>query len=60
MTRNGSVCGGDAVGNNAFGPTGEWTICAQDTYSYLGSHTTQCQVVPSEVHNWGSMKGLYR
>lgn len=59
MTRNTSVCCGDIIGNNAFDPAAEWTVSAMDTYGYLGSHTTQCQAVPSEAHNWGSLKSLY-
>jgi uncharacterized protein len=60
MTRNVSVCCGDAIGNNAFDPAVEWVVYAQDTYGYLGSHATLCQAVPAEGQTWGSFKSLYR
>ncbi len=42
LTRMETVCEGDPIQNDAFDPAEEWNGFAQDTFAYLGSHTTNC------------------
>ncbi len=42
LTRMETVCAGDTDGTNAFEPADEWDGYAVDTFTYLGSHTTNC------------------
>ncbi|MEN6556296.1 MAG: ExeM/NucH family extracellular endonuclease [Anaerolineaceae bacterium] len=42
LTRMETVCEGDPDGTNAFDPAVEWDGYAQDTFTHLGSHTTNC------------------
>jgi len=37
-----TVCEGDPIHNDVFDPAEEWDAFAQDTFTYLGSHTTNC------------------
>jgi len=45
LVRKSTVCSGDPIGNDAFNPSIEWDGYAQDTFSYLGSHTASCAPV---------------
>ncbi|NMD26845.1 MAG: hypothetical protein GYA81_02615, partial [Chloroflexi bacterium] len=42
LTRMETVCEGDPIESDAFDPADEWNGFAQDTFTYLGSHTTNC------------------
>ncbi|NLI41568.1 MAG: hypothetical protein GX421_10390, partial [Caldisericales bacterium] len=42
LTRKETICEGDANGSDAFDPAVEWDGYPQDTFTYLGSHTTNC------------------
>ncbi|NMC15933.1 MAG: hypothetical protein GYA40_04725, partial [Chloroflexi bacterium] len=42
LTRMETVCEGDPDGSNAFDPAVEWDGYPVDTFTYLGSHTTNC------------------
>ncbi len=39
LVRRSNIMGGDADGSDAFDPADEWDAYAQDTFTYLGSHT---------------------
>ncbi len=39
LVRKSSIMAGDATGSDAFDPATEWDGYAQDTFTYLGSHT---------------------
>jgi len=42
LVRNASICSGDTVHDDVFDPTAEWDDYAQNTFTYLGSHTANC------------------
>ncbi|WP_084073908.1 ExeM/NucH family extracellular endonuclease [Demequina sp. NBRC 110052] len=43
MVRNASVCAGDTDPSDVYAPsTDDWTVYAQDTFDYIGSHSTSC------------------
>lgn len=46
LHRKSSVLSGDTDGSNAFDPSAEWDGFAQNTFSGLGSHSIDSQVVP--------------
>ncbi|MBP8107211.1 MAG: ExeM/NucH family extracellular endonuclease [Caldilineaceae bacterium] len=52
IVRKLTVAGGDTNPSDAYDPAGEWNGFAQDTFTYLGSHTAECaglQLLISEV-----------
>ncbi len=42
LIRKVDICTGDPDGSNAFNPASEWDGFANDTYAYLGLHTSSC------------------
>ncbi|MBL9118733.1 MAG: lamin tail domain-containing protein [Phycisphaerae bacterium] len=42
LVRMQSICAGDVVSTNAFDPSVEWVGFASNTFSNLGSHTSDC------------------
>jgi len=42
LVRKPIICSGDTDGTDAFDPATEWEGYAQDTFTYLGSHTSTC------------------
>ncbi len=47
LVRKSSITQGDTNGSDAFDPATEWDSYAQDTVSYLGSHTMDCAGGPT-------------
>jgi len=47
LRRKAAVCAGDPDGSNAFDPSIEWDGYAEDTFSGLGAHTSDCLVPPA-------------
>jgi len=45
LVRKSTVCAGDSDDSDAFDPSVEWDGFAQDTFTYLGSHTASCGAV---------------
>ncbi|MBN2723114.1 MAG: lamin tail domain-containing protein [Deltaproteobacteria bacterium] len=43
LVRKCGISSGDADGSDAFDPVSEWDGYAQDTFTYLGSHTPVCK-----------------
>lgn len=60
LTRMVFVCCGDPDGSYTFDPAVEWTAYAVDTFTYLGSHLTDCLAVSNEGESWGGVKSLFR
>lgn len=51
LVRKSTVCSGDANGSDAFDPADEWEGYAQDTFTYLDSHTAVCDMVADPLIN---------
>lgn len=49
LTRMDTICTGDTNGSDAFDPVNEWNASAQNTFTYLGSHTTNCFPLSEEA-----------
>jgi len=48
LTRMETICEGDTEPYDAFDPADEWNGFPQDTFTYLGAHTTNC-TMPEET-----------
>ena len=60
LVRKADSCLGDTNPNDVYDPSVDWDCYPQDTFTYLGSHTTNCEVVPNQADSWGAIKSLYR
>ena len=60
LVRKVDSCDGDADASDAYDPAVYFNSYAQDTFTYLGFHTTGCSVVPDEASSFGAVKSLFR
>jgi predicted extracellular nuclease len=62
LTRKVGICVGRTNGSSAFDPVTEWDGWPVDTFSNLGTHTSNCQPVdiPFDSETWGRVKDLFR
>ncbi len=49
LTRKETICEGDPNGYNFFNPSDEWNGYAQDDFTHIGSHVTNCLPPPEEA-----------
>ncbi len=59
LVRKVNSCFGDTDSSDAYDPSVDWDCYAQDDFSNLGFHVTEC-VVDNDDVSWGAVKGLYR
>ncbi|MBE0567353.1 MAG: lamin tail domain-containing protein [Krumholzibacteria bacterium] len=61
LVRKADSCFGDTDPSDVYDPSVDWDCYPQDTVSYLGSHSTLCDVVvPADDTSWGAIKSLFR
>ncbi len=51
LQRLATICQGDIVGSNAFDPATEWAGFANDTFTGLGAHTSNCSETAPAVQS---------
>jgi predicted extracellular nuclease len=56
MRRMANICCGDTNNSDAFDPATEWDCYDIDDFSGLGSHTSNCVIIPTETSSWSSIK----